>query len=204
MAYNAKGLNIIATVAGATSGVSHAIATYSTNDASVVVEGSGYFNSAAAVLPVGSLIMVQGDLDGTPFQKSYVVSINTGSAVTVTPSATVSYANQQRVTANVAVTDGTYFLVVPGIAGTISGIKTVLQGGAVATNDAVLTFRIGTVGITNGVITIAYSSSAAGDVDSATPTAANTITASSALSCVVSGTPGGSRTAQVTFIIDPS
>ncbi|HOT82972.1 MAG TPA: hypothetical protein PLQ12_06695 [Candidatus Defluviicoccus seviourii] len=204
MSFTTDTLEIFGYVRSAAALGRHALSAYATNDTAATVEGSGYFDAAAGVLPAGSLILVQGDLDGTPFQKAYVVASNNGSAVSVTPGATVTYANQQRVTANVPLTDGTYYLVVPGIAGDIAGIKTVLQGGAVSTNDAILTFKIGTTAITNGVVTIAASGSAAGDVDTATPSGAKTITTSSVLAVTVSNTPGGSRTAQVTFIIDPS
>lgn len=55
---------------------------YTTVDAAVT--GGGYFNSAAAMLRVGDLIVVNIDTDGTPSTKFYIVTANTGSAVTVT------------------------------------------------------------------------------------------------------------------------
>ena len=66
--------------------------------------------------------------------------------------------------------------VVPGIAGNIVGIYTVIDG-AIATANCAMTFEIGGTVITSSAITIAYSGSAAGDVDSSTPTAARTVTA---------------------------
>jgi hypothetical protein len=53
--------------------------------------------------------------------------------------------------------------------------------GVVSTADITITASIGGVGVTNGVVTIATAGSAAGDVDSATPTAANTVTAGQAI-----------------------
>lgn len=47
--------------------------------------------------------------------------------------------------------------------------------GAIATADAVLTPKIGGTAITGGAITVATASSAAGDVDTSIPTAANTV-----------------------------
>jgi hypothetical protein len=55
---------------------------YTTVDAAVT--GGGYFNSAAPMLRVGDLIVVNIDTDGTPSTKFYIVTANTGSAVTVT------------------------------------------------------------------------------------------------------------------------
>lgn len=56
--------------------------------------------------------------------------------------------------------------------GILTKISTVL-GGAIATADAVLTASKGAQAITGGEITIAYSSSAAGDIDSCSPTLYN-------------------------------
>ncbi len=84
--------------------------------------------------------------------------------------------------------DATYYLVSPW-AGSITGIRTVIDG-AVSTADITITAKIGVTGMTNGVVTIATSASAAGDVDTATPTAANTVTAGQAMNFVVAG--GGS------------
>ena len=55
---------------------------YTTVDAAVT--GTGYFNSAADMLRVNDLIIANIDTDGTPSTKFYIVSGNTGSAVTVT------------------------------------------------------------------------------------------------------------------------
>jgi hypothetical protein len=55
---------------------------YTTVDTAVT--GGGYFNSAAAMLRVGDLIVTNIDTDGTPSAKFYIVTGNTGSAVTVT------------------------------------------------------------------------------------------------------------------------
>lgn len=62
--------------------------------------------------------------------------------------------------------------VVPGFRGKIKKIWTALNG-AIATADAVLTAKINGTAVSGGAVTIAYSGSAAGDVDSATPTGAS-------------------------------
>ncbi|MCK5606461.1 hypothetical protein KAR91_31455 [Candidatus Pacearchaeota archaeon] len=72
------------------------------------------------------------------------------------------------------------------VAGTISNIWTVIDG-AIITVDAGITFEIGGTAVTGGGITIAFSGSAAGTVDSATPTALNTVTAGSAIEIITDG-----------------
>jgi len=60
------------------------------------------------------------------------------------------------------------------VAGTITKITTIING-AIATANAILTGRIGSTAITNGAVTIPFSGSAAGQVNSTTPTALNTV-----------------------------
>jgi predicted RecA/RadA family phage recombinase len=107
----------------------------------------------------------------------------------------------------VNLTNGDSGYVVTPVAGHIARLDSVLLGGAVATNDAVVTAKIGAAGagvaVTNGVITITASGSAIGDKDTASPTAANTVAAGDLIYFTVSGTPGGSRTATVSILISP-
>jgi len=85
--------------------------------------------------------------------------------------------------------EAVYYLVCAH-AGTISKISTVIDG-AVATADITITAAIGATGVTGGVVTIATAASAAGDLDSATPTAANTVTAGQAVNFTVTGGGAG-------------
>lgn len=55
---------------------------YTTVDSSVTT--GGYFNNAVDMMRIGDLIIVNIDTDGTPSTKLYIVTGNTGSAVTVT------------------------------------------------------------------------------------------------------------------------
>jgi predicted RecA/RadA family phage recombinase len=107
----------------------------------------------------------------------------------------------------VALTNGDSGYVVSPVAGDITRLDSVLLGGAVTTNDAVVTGKIGAAGagtpITNGVITITAAGSAIGDKDTASPTAANSVVAGDLIYFTVSGTPGGSRTATVSILITP-
>lgn len=95
-------------------------------------------------------------------------------------------------------TAGQIYVVSP-VAGTISKIYSVING-AIATADAVLTPKIAGTAITNGAITVAYTSSAAGDVDSSTPTAANTIAAGQAIEIETDG--ASSNTVEVVLTIE--
>jgi hypothetical protein len=93
------------------------------------------------------------------------------------------------------------FLVAPH-AGDIKKIYSVIDG-VVSTADITITAKIATVGVTNGVVTIATAASAAGDVDVATPTAANTVTAGQAIELVVTGGgAGGSPRIHVAVVIE--
>jgi len=93
--------------------------------------------------------------------------------------------------------------VVSPIAGAITKIYSVIDG-ALTTGDAILTAKIGTTAITNGAITVAQSGSTAGDVDSATPTAANTLAAGNVLSITVGGANDAAILGHVIFLITPS
>lgn len=55
---------------------------YTTTDANVT--DSGYFNNAVDMVNVGDFMIVNIDTDGSPSNKFYVVTGNTGSAVSVT------------------------------------------------------------------------------------------------------------------------
>jgi hypothetical protein len=54
---------------------------YTSNDASTVIDGSGYFNSAANEMNVGDVIFANTDVDGTPAYGIFVVNANSGTVV---------------------------------------------------------------------------------------------------------------------------
>ena len=56
---------------------------YSTADSLATVAGAGYFNSAAAHFNVGDHIAVTAGVGGTMAAKWYLVSANSGTAVTI-------------------------------------------------------------------------------------------------------------------------
>lgn len=86
------------------------------------------------------------------------------------------------------------------VAGTVTAIRSRLKA-ALASGDATLTAKIGSTAITDGVITITQSGSAAGDVDVAGPTAANTVAIGDDLNVTVGGTNSNAVGATVVFTI---
>jgi hypothetical protein len=104
--------------------------------------------------------------------------------------ATAAEVNTYVISADVAdgSADADYYVVAPH-AGDIKKIWTVTDG-AVGTADITVTASIAGTPVTGGAVTIATAGSAAGDIDSASPSAANTVTAGQAIKLAVAG--GGS------------
>ena len=96
-------------------------------------------------------------------------------------------------------TAGSTFVAVPD-GGRIIKIMTVLQG-AISGGNAAITFEIGGTAVTGGGITVAHSGSAAGDVDTATPTAANEVAEDGTIEMITDGGSTGAKKLLVTFVI---
>lgn len=94
-------------------------------------------------------------------------------------------------------TAGSSFAVAP-VAGTITRIQSVIDG-AIATANAGITTEINGVAVTGGAITITQAGSAAGDVDTATPTAANTVAVGDVIEIITDG--ASTNTVRVNFTI---
>ena len=84
--------------------------------------------------------------------------------------------------------------------GKIIKIITALQG-AITSVNAGISFEIGGTAITGGGITVAYSGSAAGTVDSAIPTAANDVLEDGTIEMITDGASSGAKKLVVTFVI---
>ena len=93
--------------------------------------------------------------------------------------------------------------VVPGFSGKIRKIYSVING-AIITADADLTAKIGGTAVTGGLITVAISGSAAGTVDSATPTALNGFTATEAIEIETDGASANTVEVVITLELVPS
>jgi len=96
-------------------------------------------------------------------------------------------------------TAGSTFVAVPDGGRIVKIISTIKN--AITTANAALSFEIGGTAVTNGGITVTQSGSAAGDVDTALPTAANRVEEDGTIEMI---TDGGSSTAcecVITFVI---
>lgn len=179
---------------------------YSTDDTKATVEGSNYFGGAASLLQVGDIIMVAGDLDGTPFTADYTVSSNDGTTVALTEKSSVTQNVLQEITMDKIsskASDAEVFRYVPSFAGNITKLYSVLNA-ALATGDATFQAKINGTNVTNGLITATQSGSAAGDVDVATPTAANAFVAGDVISITGGGASTATATANVTLQLTPA
>lgn len=96
-------------------------------------------------------------------------------------------------------TAGSGYIVSP-VAGTITAINSVING-AIATADAALTPKIGGTNITGGAITVANSGSAAGDIDTAAPSAANVLAVGDLLEVATDGASTNTVACAITFTI---
>ena len=97
------------------------------------------------------------------------------------------------------VANQTYYLATP-YAGTITTLTSVIDN-AFATADCTITAKIGTTAVTNGAITITQSGSAAGDVDTVSPSGANTLTANQAVNFVIASSNATATRCTITVII---
>ncbi len=113
--------------------------------------------------------------------------------------ATVEELNQYSITVDMTdiSSSGSVWVVAPH-AGDIAKIYSVING-AITVADATITAEIGGTLVTDSSITVAYSGSAAGTVDSATPSAANTVTAGQAIEIISDG--GSTDACRATFTI---
>ena len=91
------------------------------------------------------------------------------------------------------------FVAIPD-GGRIIKIITALQG-AISGGNAAISFEIGGTAVTGGGITVAHSGSAAGNVDSAEPTAANRVEEDGSIEMITNGASSNAVKLLVTFVI---
>jgi hypothetical protein len=98
-------------------------------------------------------------------------------------------------------TAGQIYVPVPDeFAGQVVEIRTALNG-AISGADVDLTAKINGTAMTNGVVTIAQSGSAAGDVDVARPSGANSVAAGEAIEIETDGASTGAVAVFGTIVI---
>ena len=91
------------------------------------------------------------------------------------------------------------FVAIPD-GGKVVKILTALQG-AISGADAAITFEVGGTAMTNSAITVAQSGSAAGDVDTSEPSAANRVEEGGTIEMITDGGSTGTAKLLVTFVI---
>ena len=91
------------------------------------------------------------------------------------------------------------FVAIPD-GGKVVKILTALQG-AIAGADAAITFEVGGTAMTNSAITVEYDGSAAGDVDTSEPSAANRVEEGGTIEMITDGGSTGTAKLLVTFVI---
>jgi hypothetical protein len=176
---------------------------YVTDDTKATIQGAGYFNAAAAVLKKGAVIQAAGDIDGTPFHTSYVVSSNDGSTVVLTEHSSVTQNVKQVITARIPVlgTASTHYVVCP-IAGSVTKVLGVSNGnGATATGTITVT-----VPTTGAIATLPFVSgyTAGAAIEDTTITAHTALLAGGVITVATDGGGDGAGEVIVTLEITPS
>ena len=85
-------------------------------------------------------------------------------------------------------------------AGKVIKITSVL-GGTIATANSTVTAKVNTTNITGGALTIAHSGSAAGDIDSVEPTAANNVVEGDLIALATDGASTNTHTLHFTIVV---
>lgn len=91
----------------------------------------------------------------------------------------------------------------PGFNGKIRKVTSVLYG-AISAAVANITVEIGGVAVTGAALVITHTSSAAGDVDTATPTALNSFTSDQAIEVITDGGSTDAAILEVTLWLEPT
>ncbi|MFO0390186.1 MAG: hypothetical protein ACK502_10800 [Alphaproteobacteria bacterium] len=201
MTYNANSLRLIESF-GSTGNKAQGLYGYATNDTKASIEGAGYFNASASLLKVGDQIHVSGDLDGTPFHTSYVVSSNNGTTVAITEHSAVTQNVLQVLTVRVPVlgTASTHYVMNP-VAGAISKVLGVSNANG-ATSTGTVTITVPTTG---AIATLPFTSGyTAGTKIEDTTITAHTLAADSVITVATDGGGDGTGEVIVTLVVTPS
>ena len=153
-----------------------------------VADGAG--SGAWDKLPVANV-------DVTAITNGQIVKVSAGAAVGLTLN------NENKIVLNCYMADAANAedaYVVSPLAGTITNIWSTIYSACDA--NTVITPSIGGVNITSGALSITAAGSAAGDVDSSTPSAANDVTAGQAIKFLSDGGATGTLPIMFTVLID--
>ncbi len=165
----------------------------STADALATIVAADYFLAFTNQLDVGDVVIIEDSTNTVTTRR-----VSATSATTVT----VAAMDDQKIYLTGRIADistaGQVYLVSP-VAGEVTGIRSVIAA-AISVADATLTGKIGGSAITGGAITVAYSGSAPGDTDVATPTAANTVAAGDNVEVETDG--GSTTSSECTVVVE--
>ena len=174
---------------------------YKTTDSLATVDTSGYFNDISTMVEVGDVITVEvvDSVTATTSVSDYanLIVASNASNVVDTYDALGGKIYLTVTMADVSTASSVWVTAPTGCK--FTGLYSVIDG-AIATADAAITTEIGGTAVTGGALTIANSGSAAGDVDSATPSALNTLTAGQALEIITDG--ASTNTVIATFTVE--
>jgi len=163
----------------------------STADALATIVAADYFLGFTDQLDVGDVIIIEDSSGAVTTRR-----VSATSATTVT----VAAMDDQKIYLTGRIADistaGQVYLVSP-VAGKVTGIRSVISA-AITVADATLTGKINGAAITGGAVTVAFTGSAPGDTDTATPTAANSVAAGGNIEIE---TNGGSTTASECTVV---
>lgn len=126
------------------------------------------------------------DVSGNEFTTPVTFADVTATTFTETDATVVGRLEAVTLDVLTLVGTGVYGFASP-FAGTIVKVQSRLKG-ALTTGDATITGKIGATAITNGALTVTQADSAAGDIDVANPTAANTVAIGSNVNFTIGGT----------------
>jgi len=178
---------------------------YKTADSLATVDTLAYFNDINSQVEVGDVIHVEvvdsvSTTTAVTDRGTLIVASNASQIVDTYNAIDAGKINLTVTMADVSTASSVW--VVAPVACTFSKIYSVING-AIATADAAITTEIGGTAVTGGTITIANSGSAAGDVDSGTPSALNTLTAGQALEIITDGASTNTIIATFTVELNP-
>jgi hypothetical protein len=171
------------------------------------MQTAGYFDAAYAALPKGTTLELVSTLSGTPRKAAAIVTASSISGVTLEIGETSAGAGVaggfllQKAGVSSKASDAEVARFAAPFKGRIVRADTVLNA-ALATGDATVTLAIAGTPVTGGVVTATQSGSAAGDVDTATPSAANTFTQGQLITATVGGASTATATLDLQLVIE--
>lgn len=169
---------------------------YYSTDALATIIADDYFLSSYSRLKAGDVIEIRSDTANDTIWSTAIVTASSSSTVTV------ELKEQESCWLTAELTDvstaSSTWLAFP-FDGYIRRFKTILHG-AISSGNAAVGLEIGGTNVTGGQVTIAHASSAAGDVDESTCTAANTGAAGTAVEIDTDG--GSTNTVSVTCMVE--